>query len=74
MRWDGIKEDAPAPRPRAELSRVTLARNVESEDGTVPAGSSGTIVHVYPGGPAYEIEFTSPVHTVATVKADDIAA
>lgn len=73
MRWDEINEDAATPRPRAELSRVTLARNVEFEDGVLPAGSSGTIVHVYPGAPAYEVEFTSPVHTVATVKADDIA-
>lgn len=74
MRWDEIKEDAPNPRPRAELSRVTLAHNVESEDGVIPAGASGTIMHVYPGGPAYEVEFTQPFHTVATVKADDIAA
>jgi hypothetical protein len=72
MRWDEITEDAPVPRPRAELSRVTLAHSVDSDDGVIPAGSTGTIVHVYPGAPAYEIEFTAPIHTVATVKADDI--
>jgi hypothetical protein len=74
MRWDEINEEVPTPRPRAELERVTLAHNVESEDGMVPAGSSGTIMYVYPSGPAYEVEFTTPFHTIATVKADDIAA
>jgi hypothetical protein len=72
MPWDDIKQDA--PRPRAELSRVTLRRSIMSESGLVPAGSTGTVVHVYPGAPAYEVEFASPVHAVATVKADDIAA
>jgi hypothetical protein len=74
MRRHEITEDGPYPHPRAELSRVTLAHNVKSENGVIPAGSTGTIMHVYPGGPAYEVEFTSPIHTVATVKADDIAA
>jgi hypothetical protein len=69
MPWDDIQEGA----ARAELSRVTLRRNVMSGNGTVPAGSTGTIVHVYPGGSAYEVEFASPVHAVATVKADDLA-
>ncbi len=73
MRRTVIKQDTRPVGPRAELSRVTLAHNVESESGVIPAGSCGTIMHVYPGGPAYEVEFTSPIHAVATVKADDIA-
>ncbi|HEY1933072.1 MAG TPA: DUF4926 domain-containing protein [Acetobacteraceae bacterium] len=52
-----------------ELSLVYLARAVEAEGGIVPAGATGTVVHVYPDAQAYEIEFTSPFHTVATVDA-----
>ena len=59
---------------RPELSRVTLAKAVDSNDGLVPAGSTGTIVHVYRDGTAYEVEFTRPLHAIATVEADDIAA
>lgn len=50
-----------------ELSRVSLARPVEVEGGILPAGSTGTVVHVYPGERAYEIEFVRPFHALATV-------
>jgi hypothetical protein len=40
----------------------------------VPAGSVGTIVHVWRGGAACEVEFSDPFETVATVRADDLAA
>ena len=52
-----------------ELSLVHLARAVKSDDGTLPAGATGTVVHVYPDEHAYEVEFESPFHTVATVDA-----
>jgi Domain of unknown function (DUF4926) len=55
-----------------ELSRVSLARPVESEDGILPSGATGTVVHVYPGERAYEVEFNRPFHTLATVEADAI--
>jgi hypothetical protein len=63
-------------RPQAfvELARVTLARPVLSDEGQVPAGSTGTIVHVWSSGTSSEVEFTRPFRAVATVKADDIAA
>jgi hypothetical protein len=56
-----------------ELSRVTLARPVLSEEGQVPAGSTGTVVHVWSSGTVCEVEFTKPFPAIATVKADDIA-
>ena len=73
MQLDKIHAPSPSRQARAELSRVTLERDLASEDGVLPAGASRTIVHVYPGTPAYEVEFTAPFHTVATVRADDIA-
>ncbi len=57
------------PEKHPEYSRVELAYGVESPDGWVPAGTTGTVVHIYPGDVAYEVEFTRPVQTVATVKA-----
>lgn len=55
-----------------ELSMVALAYAVESDDGLVPAGSKGTVVFVYPNEVAYEVEFSRPFHTVATVKAEAV--
>lgn len=52
-----------------ELSRVVLCRDVMAEGGRLPAGSAGTVVGVYRGGAAYEVEFTKPFHAVATVDA-----
>jgi len=57
-----------------ELRRVTLARPVPSDEGLVPAGSTGTIVHVWNSGTVCEVEFTRPFQAIATVRADDIAA
>jgi hypothetical protein len=70
------KELGASAKTRAfvELARVTLARPVLSEEGQVPAGATGTIVHVWSSGTACEVEFTRPFPAVATVKADDIAA
>jgi hypothetical protein len=51
-----------------ELSIISLARPVVSDDGVLPAGSTGTVVHVYPTESAWEVEFNHPFHTVATVE------
>jgi Domain of unknown function (DUF4926) len=56
-----------------ELSLVSLGRPVETVDGLLPPGSTGTVVHVYPAERAYEVEFQRPFHTVATVEAAAIA-
>ena len=55
-----------------ELSLVSLARAVEADGRTLPPGAVGTVVHVYPGEGAYEIEFDRPFHIVATVAAASI--
>lgn len=41
-----------------ELSLVSSARALRVKGGIVPSGSMGTAVHVSPGEPAHEIEFT----------------
>jgi hypothetical protein len=46
---------------------------VEAEGRLLPAGSTGTVVHVYPDERAYEVEFNRPFHAVATVEADAVA-
>jgi hypothetical protein len=61
-------------RAVAELTIVRLGKPVETSQGMVPAGSSGTVVHAYGDGQAYIIEFYEPFHAVATVEADAIAA
>jgi hypothetical protein len=57
-----------------ELRRIALARTIQSEDGPVPAGTSGTIVHVWRSGRSAEVEFTSPLHAIATVGLEDTLA
>jgi|ERR1019366_2261522 hypothetical protein len=70
-----VKQDATAKaRSVAELTVVRLGKPVETKQGTVPAGSSGTVVHAYRDGQAYIIEFHEPFHAVATVEAGAIAA
>ena len=56
-----------------ELSLVKLARPIDSDDGPLPAGAAGAVMHVYPGEIGYDIEFYEPFHAVATVEADAIA-
>ncbi len=65
-------KDYGAPR-HPELSLVSLGRPVKSDDGLLPSGATGTVVHIYPAERAYEVEFQQPFHTVATVEAAAIA-
>lgn len=54
----------------AELSRVVLTRDLPDEK--LSAGDVGTIVHAYPDGAAFEVEFftlTGRTIAVATVAA-----
>lgn len=71
-----ILRKAPSSTPLfAELSVVALARSVETDDGlAVPVGSRGTVVAVYAGGAAYEVEFAHPISGNATVEAIDLRA
>ena len=55
-----------------ELSTVRIKREIGRVPWCVPAGSVGTIVHVYSDGLAYEVEFEDCA--VETVEADDLEA
>jgi len=62
------------PRSVAELRVVKLGKPVQSPQGALPAGSSGTVVHAHNDGQAYIVEFYQPFHAVVTVEADAIHA
>lgn len=52
-----------------ELDRVRVSEQVEGEDGkAVPAGSEGAIVAIWGDGATYEVEFTGPVETLASIQ------
>ena len=58
----------------AELDDVTLAApvHVASLDQDLPAGARGTVVGVWQGGRAYEVEFSEPFECLVTVPADGL--
>ncbi|KNY20910.1 hypothetical protein [Methylobacterium sp. ARG-1] len=68
--------DPVTPRPAfAELSVIAVLRDVQADDGvTVPAGTEGTIVGIWAGGEAHEVEFDEPVVGNATVRAEALRA
>jgi hypothetical protein len=70
--WEMVTMDIPRQQRHPELSLVSLALPVTAEGRVLPPGATGTVVHVYPDEQAYEVEFTSPFHTVATVEAASI--
>lgn len=56
-----------------ELTRATLTAPAKASTGAIfAAGSVGTIVGVWKGGAAYEVEFPEPVGSLATVAAADL--
>lgn len=73
MSASGMQAEAHSGFRHPELSLIVLARPVEAHGRVVPAGATGTVVHVYPAERAYEVEFLRPFHTVATVAAAAIA-
>lgn len=60
----------------AELDEVTLAAPVYigADRRELPAGSHGTVVGVWQGGRAYEVEFTRPFACLVTVPPEGLAA
>jgi hypothetical protein len=56
----------------AEFDRARLAKKVETESDVMPIGAVGIVMHVYPDGMAYEVEFIQPFHEVLTVAPDEI--
>ena len=59
-------------KPIPELVVVVLRNPVEHDGSILPAGSTGTVVHAYPGGQLYEVEFAKPFPCVVTVNRDDV--
>ncbi|TXN21644.1 DUF4926 domain-containing protein [Methylobacterium sp. WL9] len=53
-----------------ELDRVQLLADALGEDAVVPKGSTGTVVAVWGRGLAFEVEFTEPLETLATIEPD----
>lgn len=47
-----------------EYSLVKARREIREGAHSVPAGATGTIVHVIRGGAGYQVEFTAPKHLV----------
>jgi hypothetical protein len=64
------------PRAFNELDEVVLARAVDIRDlgKELPAGSRGTVVGVWQGGRAYEVEFAEPLACLVMVPAEGLAA
>ncbi|MGX7703301.1 DUF4926 domain-containing protein [Methylobacterium sp. Gmos1] len=56
-----------------ELDDVRVTTEVTTDDGdTIAAGTEGTVVAVWNGGEAYDVEFPQPMGALATVKAVDL--
>jgi hypothetical protein len=65
-------EAAKAARPAfKELDDVVLTATVyvRSVDRELPAGSRGTVVGIWRGGDAFEVEFAKPFECLVTVRA-----
>ena len=52
---------------------VRLVEDVNSTDGFYPKDSVGTVVYVYEGFQAFEVEFAQPQPGVVTLKQDQLA-
>jgi hypothetical protein len=64
-----------APRPAVvEHTRVRLKSDVVERDILYRADSTGTVVHVYRDGAAFEVEITHPCHEVVMVEAGALEA
>ncbi len=58
--------------PLEALSEIVLARPIEVQGASMPAGARGVVMATWGDGLAYEVEFTTPQHAVLTVQAGDI--
>jgi hypothetical protein len=75
---DGLKEIftrkvSAAPPLLPEHSRVRALRDIRDGDESIPAGATGTIVHVIKDGVGYDVEFTSPKHVVISAACSEVA-
>ena len=64
------------PHAFNELDQVLLARGIYIVDlgKNLPTGARGTVVGVWQGGRAYEVEFLELFACLVTVPAEDLAA
>lgn len=68
------EDRAPTGALFRELDRVRILTDTVGEDGeSVPAGSTGTIVAVWNGGAAFDVEFTRLVEALAALAPDRLA-
>lgn len=51
-----------------ELDVVVLTHDIPEHD--LVKGSRGTVVHCYPGGQGFEVEFIEPPHVLTLDRAD----
>ena len=58
----------PAPALIAELDRVVLKSDVTVDGKSLPSGSIGTVVAIWGGGEAFEVEFSEPIACLATIE------
>lgn len=74
---DGLKKIftrriSAAPPLLPEHSRVRALRDIRDGDESIPAGATGTIVHVVKDGVGYDVEFTSPKHVVISATRSEL--
>jgi hypothetical protein len=77
---DQVRTSSNAAGPRRptfkELDDVALAAPVyvKAMNRELPTGARGTVVGVWRGGDAFEVEFTKPFECLITVRAEGLAA
>jgi len=63
---------APPNASLNELTRVSIVRRVDADGRWLPVGATGTVVHAYADGRAYEVEFTQPFPCLVTLLRTDL--
>lgn len=58
--------------PGALLRELDNVRVTTDDGDTIAAGTEGTVVAVWNGGEAYDVEFPEPMGTLAAVSAADL--
>lgn len=69
----GIAAAAAEPRLIPEHACVRAVKDIREGDKVVPAGATGTVVHVIKGGVGYDVEFKSPKHVIISAARSELA-
>jgi len=69
----GVSAAPDSTPPFPEHARVRAVTEIREGDQLVPAGASGTVVHVFKDGAGYDVEFTAPVHVVISALRRELA-